>query len=259
VSTSGPRPGSVSVCMATYDGEAYVGEQFASILSQLGPADEVIVVDDGSRDGTLRVVEGLSDSRVRVERNPRNLGPIRTFERALGLAGNEIIFYSDQDDVWVPGKVEAFRAAFRSSGAACVVSDATFTTADLTPLHGYFERSHAGPGAMKNFVKNTYLGCCMAITHRAKEWVLPFPSLILQHDEWTGMSCEIVGGVHFLPQRLTLYRRHGSTVTTQKRFPLPIVARNRVKYAAAIIGRLPGLLSHRRAFRQGGPGGGLGP
>jgi glycosyltransferase involved in cell wall biosynthesis len=247
----GPRPGSISVCMATYDGEAYVREQLASILAQLRPEDEVIVVDDGSRDGTPGLVEALGDPRIRFERNPENLGPIRTFERALTLARNDLIFFSDQDDVWVPGKVEAFRRAFASSGAACVVSDATFTAEDLTPVHGYFESRGAGPGVVKNFTRNTYLGCCMAVSHRAKEWVLPFPGLILQHDEWTGMCCEIVTGVHFLPERLTLYRRHGRTVTDWKSSPLPVVAWNRSKYLLAIAGRLPALLRHRRGHRRG--------
>lgn len=244
-------PASVSVCMATYNGALHVAEQLRSILPQLGPGDEVVVVDDGSSDGTLGAIAALADDRIRVFTNERNLGPIRTFERALTLTRNELIFFSDQDDVWVPGKVEAFRREF-DAGAQCIVSDATFTTADLTPLHGYFETYAARGGVVKNFVKNSYLGCCMAMTRRAKDWVLPFPRLILQHDEWVGMSCELVSGVRFLPRPLTLYRRHGKTVTTQRRFPLPKVARNRAMYLTAILGRLPALLRHRRRLAARG-------
>ena len=241
-----PSPGSLSVCMATYDGEAHVREQLESILAQLGPEDEVVIVDDASTDGTLRVIEALGDARIRVERNAQNRGPIRTFERALSLTRNEIIFFSDQDDVWLPGKVDAFRKAFASSGKSCVVSDATMTGPDLTPMIGFFEHKHSGPGPVKNFVKNTYLGACMAISHRAKAWVLPFPRLIVQHDEWIGISCDVVTGVHYLPEPLILYRRHAGTATSQeRRLPLPVIARNRAKYLLAIAGRLPALLRDR--------------
>jgi glycosyltransferase involved in cell wall biosynthesis len=211
-----------------------------------------VVVDDASTDGTLRVVEALGDARVRIEKNVRNVGPVSSFEKALSLARNETIFFSDQDDVWLPGKVEAFRRAFAASGKACVVSDATMTRADLSPRIGYFEHRHAGPGAWKNFAKNTYLGASMAISHQAKKWVLPFPRLIVQHDEWIGLSCDLVTGVHFLPEKLILYRRHENTATSQEhRLPLPVIARNRAKYLLAIAGRMPALLRHRRRVRRG--------
>jgi hypothetical protein len=126
------------------------------------------------------------------------------------------------------------------------------TRADLSPVSGFFEHRGAGPGPVKNFVKNTYLGACMAVAHRAKEWILPFPRLVVQHDEWIGISCDIVGGVHFLPEKLILYRRHGGTATSQeRRLPLPVIVRNRARYLLAIAGRMPALLRHRRRVRRG--------
>ena len=102
---------SVSVCMATYNGMAYVGEQMVSILEQLGPSDEVVVVDDGSTDGTLEVIADLADERIRVLRSAANLGSVRAFERALETAHGRYLLLADQDDVWLPGRVAAMVAA----------------------------------------------------------------------------------------------------------------------------------------------------
>lgn len=96
----------MSVCMATFDGEAWVGEQLRSILEQLGPEDEVGVIDDASADATLAAGQGFGDPRVRVIRNPVNRGLVSTFERALENAQGDIGFLSDQDDVWAPGRVD---------------------------------------------------------------------------------------------------------------------------------------------------------
>src|SRR5450759_5141604 len=92
----------ISICMASYNGSRYIERQLLSILCQLGEADEVILVDDHSSDATLEVVERLSDKRIKIYRNGSNEGVLRTFERAIGLASGDIIFLSDQDDVWYP-------------------------------------------------------------------------------------------------------------------------------------------------------------
>ena len=62
----------ISVCMATYNGERYLLPQLQSILSQLGPDDELIISDDGSTDATLSMIEGLGDARIRLFHNERH-------------------------------------------------------------------------------------------------------------------------------------------------------------------------------------------
>src|ERR1700759_2657985 len=96
----------ISVCMATYQGQDYVERQLRSIVEQLGSDDEVIVVDDCSRDRTVEVIEAVADSRVAVYRNPVNRREVYSFGRAIELARGDVIFLADQDDVWMPGRVE---------------------------------------------------------------------------------------------------------------------------------------------------------
>src|ERR1017187_1659980 len=98
--------------MATYNGSLYIERQLRSILNQLDQNDEVIVVDDHSSDTTLEVVDKIVDRRIEIFRNESNQGVLKTFERALRLASGEIIFLSDQDDIWYPEKASSFLHAF---------------------------------------------------------------------------------------------------------------------------------------------------
>src|SRR5687767_8891539 len=95
----------VSVCMATFNGARFVEAQVESILRELRPDDELVVSDDGSSDATLDKVRRFSDARVRILAAGR-LGVAPNFEHALRHARGDCIFLSDQDDVWLPGKVE---------------------------------------------------------------------------------------------------------------------------------------------------------
>ena len=97
----------VSVCMATYNGARFVADQLRSILYQLQDDDEVVVSDDGSRDETLAIIRAFADHRIRIlERTGRPRGPVANFGHALAHARYDIIFLSDQDDLWFEHKVE---------------------------------------------------------------------------------------------------------------------------------------------------------
>src|SRR5438105_4213535 len=116
--------------MATYNGARFLKAQLESILRQLGPGDELIVVDDQSGDSSREIVESFQDARLSLYINDRNLGPVRTFERALTLSSGDVVFFSDQDDLWLEGKVAVCAQALKDSGKAAVVSDAKVVDED---------------------------------------------------------------------------------------------------------------------------------
>src|SRR5690348_15623759 len=95
----------VSVCMAVHNGARFLRPQVDSILSQLRQSDELVVVDDASTDASPAILESVRDARLRLLRNAENLGVLRSFEKALRRASGEIIFLSDHDDIWLPGKL----------------------------------------------------------------------------------------------------------------------------------------------------------
>ena len=95
---------SISVCIATYNGGAFIKDQIYSILLQLSQNDEIIISDDGSRDSTLNILFSFNDSRIKIYKNGGKHGVVSNFENAIKHATGDYIFLCDQDDVWMPGK-----------------------------------------------------------------------------------------------------------------------------------------------------------
>lgn len=220
----------VSILVATYNGAAYVDEQLRSILAQASPTDEIIVVDDGSSDGTLDILERYARRypALAVYRNPENRGVRGTFERLLGLATREIIFLSDQDDIWVEGRKDWMVRELRRDGCVAVLTNATILT-DGGPGGTFFADGHAPDvnSLWRNFVSNRFIGCCMAVRRDVLALALPFPRTISMHDWWIGSCAMTMGKVRYLPAPSLLYRRHGANQSPSTRRGWRVVARDR--------------------------------
>jgi glycosyltransferase involved in cell wall biosynthesis len=211
--------------MATYNGERYVKTQIASILNQLSPDDELIVVDDASSDRTCEIIESLRDARIRLERHTSNLGVLRSFDDAIRQAVGDIVFLSDQDDLWAVDKVSTTLRTFQSHPEAdIVVSDATLIDDDGHPLGwSYYERrGKFRSGILANLFHCSYLGCTMAFRRRIRSRILPFPAEAdVFHDLWIGTANALAGGkTLYIERPLVLYRRHGGNATGNRRIPL---------------------------------------
>lgn len=203
---------SISVCMTTYNGEKYIKEQLDSILCQLGEDDEVIISDDSSTDQTVNIIKSYNDKRIKLFEEQKFFSPTYNFENSLKFATKDFIFLSDQDDVWLPVKVETVLKYLKEHDL--VVSDCIVVDEDLKVLdESFFGLVNSGNGFFKNFIKNTYIGCCMAFRRSVLEYILPFPSKIAMHDIWIGLSTEMKGTVFFLKEPQILYRRHENTAT----------------------------------------------
>jgi glycosyltransferase involved in cell wall biosynthesis len=227
--------------MATYDGGRWVREQLGSILRQLGPEDEVVVTDDGSTDDTLEVVRSFGDPRVRILTGGF-ASPVRNFEHALRHARGELVALSDQDDVWLDGRVALLRARLAAAPGAVhrVALDAVVVDEEgRTLAPSLFARIGAGPGLLKNVYDNTYVGCCLAFTRPLLELALPFPPRIPMHDMWLGLLAERFGTVEFVRAPTLLYRRHGANATSlQRRFRPVVQLRRRWDLATSLLKRV---------------------
>jgi len=203
----------ISVAMATYNGARFIDEQLASLAAQTRLPDELVVSDDVSADETVAIVERFAATApfaVRIERNPANLGFTGNFERALSLARGDIVFISDQDDIWYPDKIEAalaFLEAHREYRAVVNdedLADGAGRKLDATFLGnvrklGYADLYHVA-------------GCCTALSKELLALLLPFPEAG-NYDGWMAEISDRLGLRGVLDRPLQLYRRHGGNST----------------------------------------------
>lgn len=207
------RSNTVSVCMAVYNGEKFIREQIQSVLRQLQAKDELLIFDDSSTDDTVKIItEFASDKRLKLSINSSKLGVIKNFDRALKASKGDYVFLCDQDDIWLPDKVSSCVTELQSH--LLVVTDCKVVDEDLNEISSsFFRLRYSGKGIFKNVWKNSYLGCCMAFRRELLNIGLPLPEKIPMHDMWLGLLAETQGAVLFMPQKLSLYRRHELAVS----------------------------------------------
>lgn len=215
--------GRVSIALCTYNGERFLREQLDSFLTQTRLPDELVICDDRSSDSTVSIIESFSDAApfpVHLYINETNLGSTGNFQRAISLCGGDLIFLSDQDDVWRHDKVDALCQIFRANpNVGLVFSDAEVVGADLRPL-GYRlwqsmefgarsqARLEAG-GAFEVLLKhNVVTGAAMAFRRSLRDVAMPIPSEWI-HDGWIAMILSLCSELRSYREPLIRYRQHG--------------------------------------------------
>lgn len=212
--TPGPR---VSVCMAAYNGARHIGEQISSILSELQDNDELVIVNDSSTDNTAEVIRSVGDPRIRLIEAESNAGYVRTFERALGEARGRFVFLSDQDDVWIPGRVELMISALADH--EMVVSNCEHVDGTPGTFHELRLRSSDSRHAVRNILGivigyRLHWGCAMAFRASMLEQILPFPPYMSEsHDQWIAMVGNVNKSIVYLDEDTIRHRLHGENLT----------------------------------------------
>ena len=210
----------ISVCIATRNGEKYLQQQLQSILTQLGPGDEIIISDDSSTDGTVGIIKAFADPRIRLLENNTFYSPIYNFENALKHAAGDIIALADQDDVWLDNKMEVIlqQLVDRCDQFALIMMDGYVIDGEGNRTgQTLFERKPPQKGIWANLYDNTFTGCALAFTRELLEVALPFPPGIPMHDSWLGLLALRFGEVNFIESRTMEYRRHGVNVSRRQR------------------------------------------
>ncbi len=178
----------ISICMCTYNGARFIEAQLRSIYEQTLAPDEVIICDDGSSDATLSAVEAFIASHTLEDKwhlyqNPQNLGYLANFYAAAAMCTGDIVFFSDQDDIWYPGKIEKMTEVFESKPEAKVVScKFGLLDGDGHDISGMMSPTHSNESAeIKPLTIEAVFRKC--------EW----PAMVLAfrrkwYDEWKGMT-----------------------------------------------------------------------
>jgi glycosyltransferase involved in cell wall biosynthesis len=236
-----------SVALCTYNGVKYLRDQLESYLAQTRLPDELVICDDDSQDGTIGIVEDFAARRapfpVRIQRNPQNIGSTRNFEQAISLCSGEIIFLSDQDDVWLPDKIEKMAAEFdKSPEAGMVFCDVEFVDNSLASLgrmhstHSFneMERERIICGDLFPLLlrRDVVIGAAMAFRSRYKPYVIPIPTDIpsMIHDGWITTMIAVMSKSVYLDEALVMYRQHEGQQTGIDNY-VPVVRRLKWKEA----------------------------
>jgi len=198
-----------SIAMATYNGAEYLQAQLQSFVAQTRQPDELIISDDCSTDGTEAIVREFAKTapfKVEFYLNEKNLGYCGNFNAALIKTSGELVFLSDQDDVWFPEKIEHMvDVAERHPEALVVMNDAALTDEALNEvgLTKIGQIRSAGI-SMDGFV----MGCCCGIRRELLDLCMPIPAGFKGHDNWIVWLAEGLGGKTVEDKVLQYYRRH---------------------------------------------------
>jgi glycosyltransferase involved in cell wall biosynthesis len=225
----------VSVCMATYNGELYLNRQLDSILSQLLVGDELIVIDDCSIDSTVAILNSYADPRIKIFINSNNQGHVKTFERALSCVNNRFVLLADQDDIWIPGRVDFLLQELTETHSWLVTSTyhlIDYKGLDLEPPKRTL-LSKSSSELIYNLLgillgRRGYLGCVMALDANMLKIALPIPSFVEYHDVWFATMSNIARKNRHCERPSILRRIHTGNLTVKKRRSAYKIVRSRV-------------------------------
>lgn len=201
----------VSIAMATYNGAQYLKAQLQSFVDQTRQPDELVITDDCSTDETGAIIlefAQVAPFKVVFYRNEQKLGYCGNFNAALIKVTGDIVFLSDQDDVWFPEKIEhMINVAERHPKALVVMNDAAITDAGLNEV-GLTKVGQIQSGGLP--IENFVMGCCCAIRKELLAMCTPIPAGFKAHDNWLVWFADGLGAKVVEYRALQYYRRHGA-------------------------------------------------
>lgn len=207
--------------MITFQGAAYLKAQMDSILGQSIPVHEIIVCDDGSTDGTREILATYAESHphIQLHFNEKNLGTVANMQQCLRKTTGDLIFLADQDDVWLPNKVEKTLAFFQKNPNA----DAVFSNADIIDEEGEIQFGMTlwdiigfpyGQVELADFerrVDNVVTGAGLAFKRNQELLEKDIPQIPgLLHDGWIGLYFATKNTLLANPEKLFQYRSHAN-------------------------------------------------
>ena len=218
---------SIAILMATYNGEQFIREQLDSLFAQTYTDWTLFVRDDGSTDNTISIIESYQKEHhniVIIDNEGKNLGPFMNFMELLQKVDSPLYMFIDQDDVWLPHKIENEVAAFRSLNCDETTPGLVFTNLQLVDENlnvlsaSFWNSIHFSPYIFNSFTEQAFIGyitgCTMLFNKKAKEISFPVAQYAPMHDWWVAICIYKANGkVGFVETPQMLYRKHGNNVT----------------------------------------------
>ena len=218
----------INVILATYNGEKYLRVLLDSLFSQTNQSFNLLVRDDNSKDKTIDIIEEYQNAhpnRIKlIQDNLGNLGSSKSFMNLLEYTNSEYIMFCDQDDVWLPKKIEVslqkiqeLENKYTKDIPLSVFTDLQVVDEKLNLIEpSIWKYQKLYPNIAQNWKKllaqNVITGCTMIINNKSKEFCLPFALDMMIHDQWVGVNISKYGKIDFLEESTLLYRQHSKNV-----------------------------------------------
>jgi glycosyltransferase involved in cell wall biosynthesis len=250
---------SLSIAMATYNGAHFIEEQLNSLTTQTSLPNELVITDDASTDETLDIIRTFAKTApfpVRIEKNPEKLGFRGNFLKAAKLCQSEVIAFCDQDDVWLPNKLETCLPHFKDQELLLVYHNALVVTETLQPIATLQDR--AAPSRVNPPLSMNPWQHGLGFTQLFRRSLLEFSDYWPQsldyfnaehreaHDQWVSFLASCLGSTHYINQPLVLYRQHEGNVFGWNRKEHSIKG----KYENLFSSAIPGLRQYELSAKQ---------
>lgn len=232
---------SVEIVLATYNGAEYINSFLDSLLKQTYPYWRLIVRDDGSTDATKDILDtfkrAFPERIIPIQDELGNLGVCGNFNQVLLHSKAEYVMLADQDDIWLPAKIErtllvmqSLRKKYGNDIPLLVHTDLKVINAQgevLAPSFWKYQNLDPNFSTLFNrlLVQNVVTGCTVMVNRALLERALPIPTEAIMHDWWLGLVAAAFGKVGYVPEATILYRQHGANHTGAKRWGLPYILR----------------------------------
>ncbi len=212
----------IDILLPTYNGEKYLKEQIDSILNQTYKNIRLIISDDCSKDSTPKILEEYrgKDERIELYLQKENIGVVKGIEFLLKKVKSNYYMLADQDDVWLPMKVEKSIETLKKENADLVFGDLEVVDQDLKTMYPSFgdfmllnRKINKYINSYKvNYLYNCVTGCTVLSKKEFIEKILPIPteSKYLIHDHWIGLVVALNGKLAYMPEKYIKYRQHGN-------------------------------------------------
>jgi len=239
----------IDILLSTYNGAVFLDDLIRSLYEQTYPGWHLFIRDDGSTDNTMERIESYRKKDKKrifvVDGSDKNLGPLKSFEILLRSSEADYIMFCDQDDFWLPDKIQNTLTRMQELEQqhpgipVLIFSDLKITDRNLNVIHpSYWKYTKVNPENTKNIyhllVNNPVVGCTVMMNKKVKPLVLPFPVQAVMHDWWIALNVAQKGVMGYLSQPTILYRLHeknsiGVTLTDKKYYA------RRVRYLSKTI------------------------
>jgi len=255
----------IDILLTVYNGARYLPEQIRSLQAQTHGEWRLWVRDDGSTDGSVEVVRAAAaeDARIRcIQAEGGRMGALGGFGWLLEHAGDggaPYTMFCDQDDVWLPGKIEVTLAAMRRAedehgpGVPLLVHTDLQVVDDrlgvIDPSFWHYQGIDPELNRLgRVLVQNTVTGCTAMINRALRERAVPVPADAVMHDWWLALVASCFGRLVPLREATILYRQHGRNDTGARPIPRGMQTLSR---ALQVLGRRSPLRAQlRRAAVQ---------